>query len=361
MRTPGILKEVRMPRKKFYHYYLPVHPNLEQLKHQAKDLLRAIREGDPDAAAELRKHHPRKIDPAWAKLADSQLVIARAYQVESWPRLVLACQMIDAIWADDIDAVRDLVEKHPELLRESASGVPGSNWGAPMSYAANLGRDRMIEMLRGLGAEDVQGAFGRACLQGRTQTARKLLAMGAHLTPGIVMGPCEGLNGEGLAMLLELGAELADASGNGLEPVALILETYSRDPAGKHRCLELIAERGFELPDTPMMAVHLGRIDLLEAHFKRDASIVRRTFSHEEIYPLALGCHADHSLALHGTPIAGTTLLHICADFDELDIARWLIDHGADVNARAEVDADGFGGHTALFNCVVSQAHCCGL
>jgi hypothetical protein len=53
-------------------------------------------------------------------------------------------------------------------------------------------------------------------------------------------------------------------------------------------------------------------------------------------------------------------LLHICVDFDEIEIGRWLIEHGADVNTRAEIDADGFGGHTALFGCVVSQSYLCG-
>jgi ankyrin repeat protein len=85
-----------------------------------------------------------------------------------------------------------------------------------------------------------------------------------------------------------------------------------------------------------------------------------RTFSHEEIYPAELGCNADPSFALQGTPLGGTTLLHICVDFDEIEIARWLLAHGADVNARAQIDADGFGGHTALFNTVVSQAYLCG-
>ncbi len=51
----------------------------------------------------------------------------------------------------------------------------------------------------------------------------------------------------------------------------------------------------------------------------------------------------------------GTTLLHIAAYFDEVEIAEWLLDRGMDPDARAAVDADGFGGYTALFSTVVSQ------
>ncbi|HEX3820634.1 MAG TPA: ankyrin repeat domain-containing protein [Candidatus Sulfotelmatobacter sp.] len=212
-------------------------------------------------------------------------------------------------------------------------------------------------MLREHGAEDVQYAFNRACLQGKTETARRLKTMGARITPGIVMGPCETLHGEGLALQLELGAEFSDDKGDGLEPIALILETYSRNPPGKHKCLEIVDSQVMKLPDTPIMAVHRGRVDLLEGLFRRDPDLIRRTFSHEEICPPILGCHSDHSLALGGTLIAGATLLHICADFDEIEIARWLIEHGADVNAKAEIDGDGFGGHTPLFGCLVSQAY----
>jgi ankyrin repeat protein len=60
-------------------------------------------------------------------------------------------------------------------------------------------------------------------------------------------------------------------------------------------------------------------------------------------------------LATHGTPLAGTTLMHMCVDFDEFEIAQWLIERGADVNTPAAVDRDGYGGHTALFGAVVSQ------
>jgi ankyrin repeat protein len=338
--------------------HFPVRPNLEQLRHQAKDLLRAIKQSDPSALAELKKHHPKAITPEKAKLADAQLVLARSYGLASWRRMATACRMTDAIWRGDIDAVRELVLKDPRLLHDDARGLP-SNWGPPMSYAANIGQDKIIQMLRELGAVDLQHAFDRACLQGRLKTAQQLYAMGARPEADAVMGPCETLSDSGLAFLLELGAPFTGKSGDRLAPVALLLQTYSRYPEGKHRCLEIMMEQGIAMPDTPPMALHRGRIDLLEHHLRRDPQLLSRTFSHQEIYPPELGCHADESLALHGTPLAGATLLHISIDYDELEIMRWLIAHGADVNAKAAVDSDGFGGHTPLFGCVVSQAYRC--
>ena len=168
--------------------HFPVRPNLDQLKHQAKDLLRGLRAGDATAAAEFHKNHPEVVAPVAIQLADAQLALARAYGIASWPRLVAACRLIDAIWRDDVDAIRSMVRKDPRLLHEDARGVKG-NWGPPMSYAANLGRDRIIEMLRAEGADDVMFAFDRACLQGQLDTARRLYAMGARPVRGSVMGP----------------------------------------------------------------------------------------------------------------------------------------------------------------------------
>ncbi len=164
--------------------HLPVRPDLDQLRHQAKDLLRQIRRGDLAAIAELSKHHPKSVEPRDARLADAQLVLARSYSVASWPRLVLACRVTDAIWRDDLDALRALVLKHPRLLHETARGTEHSNWGPPMTYAANLGRDRIILALHELGARDLASALDRATLQSQIGTARMLHAMmGARAHP----------------------------------------------------------------------------------------------------------------------------------------------------------------------------------
>src|SRR5439155_1730772 len=163
--------------------HLPVRPNLVQLKHQAKDLLRDMK---PERPA--------------AKLADAQFELARSYGLASWPRLVLARRTADATRPADERTVRDRETKQPPPAHEIAA-------------------------------------------------------------------------------------------------VAMALETYSRYPDGKHRCFELFAMHGVQLPDTPPMAVHRGRIDLLEDHLRRDPGLLTRTFSHEEIYPPELGCHADETLA----------------------------------------------------------------
>jgi hypothetical protein len=334
---------------------LPVRPDLNQLKHQAKDLLRALRQGDPAAVAEFRAHHPTPPDPGAAQLADAQLALARAYSAPGWPRLVHACQLIDAIWEDDLETVRDLVTRFPNLLHEHAT-VRDSNWGPPMSYAANLGRDRIIAMLHGMGARDLEHALDRAALQGRIETAKLLHGLlGAPLPPdGALGGTAYTLSASGTEFALSVGARVLDEVGNRLAPVDVVLETDSRKPEAKHRILALYEQHGLVYPDTPTMALHRGRIDLLEDHLRRDPGLLSRTFRHEEIYPPELGCH-DEVLATHGTPLAGTTLLHMCADYDELAIAEWLVARGMDVNARAAVDAEGFGGHTAVFATVVSQ------
>ncbi len=318
---------------------LPVRPNLDQLKHQAKDLLRELQAADPAA-----------------KLADAQHGLARSYQASNWTRLVQAVTLVNAIWDDDSDTVQRLVTENPKLLHEQALIRADSNWGPPLTYAANVGRDRIIRMLHRLGATDLESALDRAALQGKITTARMLHAMlGAPTPPDDALGgPAYTLSVEGTALLLELGVRVRDESGKRLAPVDVVLQTDSRNPRAKHAILELYAGHGLEFPDTPTMALHRGRIDLLEKHLRLDPDLLIRTFTHREIYPAEMGC-LDPIDATVGTPLGGTTLLHMCVDYDELEIGRWLLDRGMDVNARSRIGRNGFGGCTALFSTVVSQ------
>jgi hypothetical protein len=156
---------------------LPVRPDLDQLKHQAKDLLTAFRAGDPAALHDFRENYPGAIEPARARLADAQLVLARSYQASGWTRLVQAVELIDAICTDNLEAVRAQVTSNRNLLREETLLRKDNHWGPPMVYAANLGRDRIIQMLHEFGATDHLPAMAGAVLEGKIDTARKLHAL----------------------------------------------------------------------------------------------------------------------------------------------------------------------------------------
>lgn len=350
---------------------LPPRPHLDVPKCEARALLSAWRNADPEALARIRGRHPRFQNASDAEIArgkfllnDAQRVIAREYGLAHWTELkqritshTLLERLDAAIRADARDEVVTILRANPELIHVP---VRSGNWGPPMSHAANLGRLEIVRAVAALGACDLQHAFDRALLQGQLECARWLHGQGARLAPGIVMGSCETLKASGFRFLVEANAPLTDQHGDPLAPVALVLGTYCRNPTGKHEILEHFARLGHRFPETPMMAFHAGRVDELRTLLRRDPGLIHRRFPRREIYPPELGC-SDHDLAgLHGTPIAGTTLLHLAIDFDEQEVFDMLLAEGADVNAAAAVDAEGFGGQTPLFHAVVSCAVCNG-
>ena len=72
----------------------------------------------------------------------------------------------------------------------------------------------------------------------------------------------------------------------------------------------------------------------------------------EEIFPAELGL--KESGGYHVAPIDRATLLHLAIEYEEMEIALWLLDHGADVNGRAGVGAARIHGHSPLFHAVVT-------
>lgn len=346
---------------------LPDKPHLDVPKRLARELLKSFRAGIDEARDRVLRRHPKfkraENEPAEFRLSDAQLVIAREYGLSNWTELKErflaskeAALLRAAIRADDCEEVLRLLREHPKLLHLP---IWSGNWGPPMSHAANLGRLEIIKAVAELGARDYQHAFDRALLQGQLECARWLHAHGAKLVPGIVIGACETLNPEGLGFLAELKGPFTDGRGDRWAPVALALGTYSRNPEGKHAVLRIFEGQGYEFPDTPMMAFHRGDVARLRDFLRRDPKLIERRFSLSEIYPPELGCSKENP-GMCGTPIDGNTLLQLAIDFDEQEIFELLLEAGADVNAAATVDRDGFGGHTPLFNAVISCASICG-
>jgi hypothetical protein len=108
---------------------LPSHPNLDHLKHQAKDLIKAHAARTLAAAQLIREFHPRfsgasdaNIFAAVFKLSDAQLTIARESGFTSWPRLKRRIEK--PIPADRLDLphherIEDLVFRHAVALIDS--------------------------------------------------------------------------------------------------------------------------------------------------------------------------------------------------------------------------------------------------
>ena len=80
---------------------LPGNANLEQLRNGAKGFQRAVRAGDPGAAAVVNEFHPRlgSAQPGSPALdaftrADAQLVVARQFGFASWPKLKAHLELV---------------------------------------------------------------------------------------------------------------------------------------------------------------------------------------------------------------------------------------------------------------------------
>src|SRR5262249_61608223 len=75
---------------------LPDNPSLENLRKQAKSLLKAIRAGNSEALARVREFHPRpgKTSTKFS-LSDAQLVIARSHGFSSWSKLKRHLDVLD--------------------------------------------------------------------------------------------------------------------------------------------------------------------------------------------------------------------------------------------------------------------------
>src|SRR4051794_39491391 len=119
--------------------------NLEQLRKQAKELVRAARDGDADALARLDGREPI--------LARAQLVLARENGYASWPALVATAEAsVDAFVVAATDGRRTRAEamlaaRGPEIERDPwARLVLGRGWdgddpnapGGPRGWAPLL-------------------------------------------------------------------------------------------------------------------------------------------------------------------------------------------------------------------------------
>jgi hypothetical protein len=146
---------------------------------------------------------------------------------------------------------------------------------------------------------------------------------------------------DGIRKALAAGASAVDPIG-GKKPIDILIEMYLRS-ARFADCLRVMLDAGAVIEDSLIQAVLLD-----------DDAALRRLAS-------APGQRLDRMLDLvcTFTPCTGVSALHLCAEFNSVRCATELMNAGLDVNARAAIDADGFGGQTPLFHAVNSNLNYC--
>ena len=330
---------------------LPPQPDLRHLKEQAKDLLKAGHA--PSLAAAYFQLAQRYGFPSWPKL--------KAYVVER----THAGELKQAISNDDLSTVRQLLTKHPELR----SAPIGYGDAGPLTWASecrgmsepSAQRLTIVEWLIWSGSdvhEHGDAPLMRASLHGsRTAMMELLVRHGAdvnaawHGSYPIIFAPCETLDPMALAWLLQHGAnpDCGDPArwrslgkphpGSALD---YLLGTYMRDPVALNAAIRLLQEAGgrtrFDEPG--ILATIRGDVDLLRSLLSDDPSLIKRNFP-----ALDIGPTAARMLTLKGA-----TLLHVAAEFGQVEVAALLLDRGADVNEPALTGADGLGGQSPIFH-----------
>ncbi len=138
---------------------------------------------------------------------------------------------------------------------------------------------------------------------------------------------------------LGAGADAAQPI-QGKLPVYWLLEEYTRSDRLPD-CLRLLLSAGATLDDALLVPVLLDDGEAIKEIYDSDPSILtHRT-----------------SLVSSFTSMIDVTLLHVAAEFGNVNTAKKLIELGADVNAAAGKDENGVGGHPPIFHTVNSNAN----
>ncbi len=332
---------------------LPDRPNLRHLKDQAKDLLKT---GEA------------------ASIADAQRRVARLYGFASWAKLNAHVesfeeigQLKQAIDSNDIVRVQTLMTRNPALHNAPL----GYGKDGPLTWVAECrvpweppgpARMAMAEWMIAHGSDVHQGGDGplmRAALNGyRIPMMELLVSHGADVNAlwhghfPIVFAPCESWDPDALKWLLDHGANpncrdpRQSVCGEAFPGTALdyLIAGYARSVERLAACIDILLRAGGETKckAPAVLALLRNRLDVLAERIDEDPTLVSRRFSE-----LDCGMTGGRRLTL-----SGGTLLHVAAEYGNLEAATLLLDRGAGVNARATVDDAGVGGHTAIFHAV---------
>lgn len=149
-----------------------------------------------------------------------------------------------------------------------------------------------------------------------------------------IIGEIEVHSVEGIKECFANGVSPNDLYNN--EPLIYELTSEYLRSAKFKDCVRAFVDFGLVFSDTPLLSVLLDDAQSLENILRNDPQIVNRHYTLRSAF----------------TPLHEATLLHICAEFNHVACAKVLVQYGADINARAGFDENGFGGQTPVFHTV---------
>jgi ankyrin repeat protein len=322
---------------------LPPRPNLEQLKKQAKMILKGHQARDPQTLKRIQEQHPRwrkasesAIQRAHFTLSDAQLVLANEYGFETWSKLkiyVLPHQggpsneetvkvLRAAAGRGNLDRLAELLDTHPDLINECG----GEGTRTALHSAVFGGQEAAVKFLLQRGADpnircegDYAFPLHFAAERQRFPIIRLLVEHGAD-TNGEgdyhelgVMGWATAwdyihANREIVDYLVAHGAQHNIFSAVAMGEVETIRKLVAQSPADLERRMDLVNKRRHPL--------HLAVVK------KRPESLIAL---------LDLGANTDT------LDEAGFTALDEAALRGETAMAQMLLDRGAKVRLPAAV------------------------
>lgn len=129
---------------------------------------------------------------------------------------------------------------------------------------------------------------------------------------------------------------------NGRPLIYQLINMYLRGSLFKD-CIKTFVDYGLEFDDKLLLSVLLDDAAVLDKLLTSDKELLLNKYS--------LDCTF--------TPLYEASLLHICAEYNHLSCAKVLVKHGVDINSKAGLDTNGFGGQTPIFHTVNQHENAC--